>query len=126
MAARPSLCVRMFLDIQRGTEAAPAETLIAAFVKRFKDKEWPSGYAVPEVYYYPPSLDQNAPVRSCLHAKCVIVDGKAALVSSANFTEAAQERNIEVGILIRSPAIGGALKRHFESLLEAGVFSRII
>jgi phosphatidylserine/phosphatidylglycerophosphate/cardiolipin synthase-like enzyme len=35
-----------------------------------------------------------------IHAKCVIADQRQALITSANFTEAAQKRNIEVGLLV--------------------------
>jgi phosphatidylserine/phosphatidylglycerophosphate/cardiolipin synthase-like enzyme len=34
-----------------------------------------------------------------------VVDGKHVFVSSANFTEAARERNIEVGLLVQSRAL---------------------
>ena len=51
-----------------------------------------------------------------LHAKCIVVDKGLAFVSSANFTEAAQTKNIEVGVLIRSPAFARRLSEHFEIL----------
>jgi len=35
--------------------------------------------------------------------------GRTAFVSSANFTEAAQERSIEVGALVRSPIVAERL-----------------
>jgi phosphatidylserine/phosphatidylglycerophosphate/cardiolipin synthase-like enzyme len=34
-----------------------------------------------------------------LHAKCAVVDGARSFISSANFTQRGQERNIEVGVL---------------------------
>ena len=44
-----------------------------------------------------------------MHAKCVVADSRHVFVSSANFTEAAQERNVEIGLLlIRSPPQGGS------------------
>ncbi len=41
------------------------------------------------------------------------VDRSRALVTSANFTEAAQDRNIEVGLLVRHTSLGlhDALRR---------------
>lgn len=71
------------------------------------------------MFYDPRSLELAAEKRACLHAKCVVVDRRAVFVSSANFTEAAQERNIEVGLLIRSPALAEGIVRHFEMLVEA-------
>ena len=63
----------------------------------------------------------DAEKRASLHAKCVVVDRQVAFVSSANFTEAAQERNIEVGVLLRVPALAEQLEWHFQALMEAGV-----
>jgi phosphatidylserine/phosphatidylglycerophosphate/cardiolipin synthase-like enzyme len=53
--------------------------------------------------------------RSALHAKCIVIDGREALVTSANFTEAAQERNIELGLLVRSAEIASRIERHFQA-----------
>ena len=46
-----------------------------------------------------------------------MVDGKHVFVSSANFTEAAQERNIEVGLLVQSRAVAERVCRFFNALL---------
>jgi phosphatidylserine/phosphatidylglycerophosphate/cardiolipin synthase-like enzyme len=54
-----------------------------------------------------------------LHAKCVVVDGEAVFISSANFTEAAQERNIEMGLLVHSDWLAQRVTRHFDALLAA-------
>ncbi|RYG32860.1 MAG: phospholipase, partial [Burkholderiales bacterium] len=35
-----------------------------------------------------------------LHAKCLVVDGARALVTSANFTRSGQARNIELGVVV--------------------------
>lgn len=126
MAKVPTLRVRMLFDIQRGNNLSAADELIAGFVHRLKTVEWPSAHPLPEVYYYPPSLALGGDSRSCLHAKCVIIDDQAAFVSSANFTEAAQERNIEVGVIIRSPTVAGYLARHFASLVDDRVLQRIL
>ncbi|MBK8536914.1 MAG: hypothetical protein IPL59_18560 [Candidatus Competibacteraceae bacterium] len=98
----------------------PAERLLQQFAERFQTREWP-GERLPTVYYDQRSLELDAAKRASLHAKCVVVDRQTAFVSSANFTEAAQVRNIEVGVLIRNPAIAESLNRHFEALIEAGV-----
>ena len=69
----------------------------------------------------PPSLDVDHAKRAALHAKCVVVDEQVSFVSSANFTEAAQQKNIEVGLLVRSALIAERLTRHFNSLVEEGI-----
>ncbi len=53
-----------------------------------------------------------------MHAKCVVTEGQEALVTSANFTEAAQERNIELGLLVNSPDVAGRIEAHFLSLVR--------
>jgi phosphatidylserine/phosphatidylglycerophosphate/cardiolipin synthase-like enzyme len=60
-----------------------------------------------------------------MHAKCIVIDRKTVFVSSANFTEAAQERNLEVGLLIRSPTLAERVRTHFESLITAGLLQPI-
>jgi phosphatidylserine/phosphatidylglycerophosphate/cardiolipin synthase-like enzyme len=59
------------------------------------------------------------------HAKCIVVDDSSAFVSSATFTEAAQERNIEAGVLVNDPAFARALRDQFESLAQAGLLVRL-
>jgi phosphatidylserine/phosphatidylglycerophosphate/cardiolipin synthase-like enzyme len=120
MDAIPALRVRMFLDVQRHLgDEAPPEVLLAEFAHRFRTKEWP-WKRLPEVFYDPRSLALDTDKRSSLHAKCVVVDRRIAFVSSANFTEAAQERNIEVGVLVRSRTFAEQLAEHFEALAAHG------
>jgi phosphatidylserine/phosphatidylglycerophosphate/cardiolipin synthase-like enzyme len=51
----------------------------------------------------------------------VIADDEAAFVTSANLTEAAFDRNIEVGILTHDHAPAASLARHFGTLIERGL-----
>jgi len=127
MAQRPDLRVRMFLDVQRGPgdTSAPTE-LVRRFAERFRTQQWPADRPLPEVYYDPRSIEPDAGKRACLHAKCVVVDSEAVFVSSANFTEAAQERNIEVGLLVRSRRLGEQIGMHFDALVGAGQLERAL
>jgi phosphatidylserine/phosphatidylglycerophosphate/cardiolipin synthase-like enzyme len=56
-----------------------------------------------------------------LHAKCVVVDDRFALIGSANFTHNAQARNIEVGVLLDDPVFAQDLVRQWLGLVEAGL-----
>jgi phosphatidylserine/phosphatidylglycerophosphate/cardiolipin synthase-like enzyme len=121
MEERPSLRVKLFLDVQRHpTDTTLDAEVLRRFAHRFQTQEWP-GERLPELYYDPRSLDQEAVKRSSLHAKCIVVDRRVAFVTSANFTEAAQMRNIEVGALIRCERFSSQLAEHFESLAAAGL-----
>lgn len=125
MVEVPELHVRFFLDIRRNHgDTTIASELVWRFVTRFRTKEWP-GEKLPELYYDPRSLNENQEKRSSLHAKCVVIDQELSFVTSANFTEAAQERNIEVGALIKSPAFAFDLHRQFDLLVEANALARI-
>jgi phosphatidylserine/phosphatidylglycerophosphate/cardiolipin synthase-like enzyme len=78
------------------------------------------------LFFDPRSLATERQKCAALHAKCVVVDGADVFVSSANFTEAAQQRNIEVGLLLHSSAIANRLTRFFESLVASGHFQRVV
>lgn len=121
MAELPSLQVRMYLDIHREPgDTSAASELVMRFADRFRRVHWPMGRPLPEVFYHPRSLESDQRERGALHAKCIIVDGCKVFVSSANFTEAAQQRNIEVGVLLRSPAVADRLLRFLAGLVENG------
>ncbi len=51
----------------------------------------------------------------------MVVDGVRAFVSSANFTQRGQERNIEVGVLIEDPSFAGYLAGQWLGLIDAGI-----
>ena len=127
MQSRPDLHVRMCLDIKReiGDTSAPEE-IVRRFLHRFRMTQWPQQKRLPEMYFDPRALapDQNG--RSALHAKCVVVDQRELLVSSANFTEAAQTRNIEIGLLVRSSTLAMKLEGFYQQLIESGLLNRAI
>jgi phosphatidylserine/phosphatidylglycerophosphate/cardiolipin synthase-like enzyme len=119
MDESPELHVQMFLDIQRPQQdhSSPSE-LVRIFAERFVGKEWP-GRRLPNLYYDPRSLIADYAKRASLHAKCIIVDEKKAFVTSANFTAAAQTKNIEVGVLVHSRSFATRLAEHFTKLVIA-------
>ncbi len=121
----PQLQVQMYLDIHRPQhdQSSPSE-LVRIFAERFVHKEWP-GHRRPNCYYDPRSLVPDQAKRTSLHAKCVVVDKQDAFVSSANFTEAGQTRNIEVGVLVRSQSLARKLINHFESLAALSILKPI-
>jgi phosphatidylserine/phosphatidylglycerophosphate/cardiolipin synthase-like enzyme len=119
----PDLDVRLFLNIARpDNDTTPTEIIVSRFAQRFRDSQWPKDCRLPAVFYDPRSAAEEK--RSSLHAKCVVVDAEQVFVSSANFTKAGQERNIEVGLKIQSPWLAGRLIRHFQLLHEHGLAVR--
>ncbi|MGO9122890.1 MAG: DISARM system phospholipase D-like protein DrmC [Desulfomonilaceae bacterium] len=122
-----NLKVRLFLDIQR----RPGDTtcsldIVKRFERNFCEREWPDGCRLPQVYYFPGSLEESQQKRAALHAKCVIVDSEKVFLGSANFTEAAQERNIELGVLISSRPLAEKITKAFESMVLDRILCPVI
>lgn len=125
MEQLPALRVRLFVDVpRRHLDETPTNQLLRAFCQTFRKDQWP-GARVPEVFYDPRSLEAMAGPRTALHAKAIIVDDLRVFVTSANFTEAAHDRNIECGVLMHSAAMASALTRQFDSLIEARLLTRL-
>lgn len=67
-------------------------------------------------------LPPNAPGQwSAMHAKFVVVDDTVAFVTSANFSDAAADRNLELGVLIEQPAVARSITLHVNSLVQQGM-----
>ncbi len=88
------------------------------------DDVWP-GKRLPEVFYDPRSLETDGHKRAVLHAKAVVVDGRFTLLTSANFTEAAQERNIEAGVVIEDARLAKRVERQFFHFVDAGILKKL-
>ncbi|NJO12941.1 MAG: hypothetical protein HC872_05155 [Gammaproteobacteria bacterium] len=80
---------------------------------------WPFGSPRPRVYYDARAL-QARPYFN-MHAKCVVVDGSAALITSANFTRRAHEQNTECGVLLHDEVFALHLARQWQGLIQAGL-----
>lgn len=53
-----------------------------------------------------------------LHAKCAVADTSHLFISSANLTDFAMSRNIELGVLIQNGPLPAQVKAQFESLIQ--------
>ncbi len=116
-----TLCI----DIRRQHGDTSIErSILQRFADEFVRNEWP-GKRLPCVYYDPRSLEPTGRKTSSLHAKCVVIDGQEAFVTSANFTEAAQERNVELGLLVASRSVASRVEEHFMSLIKQGSLERL-
>jgi phosphatidylserine/phosphatidylglycerophosphate/cardiolipin synthase-like enzyme len=116
----PYLQVTLLLNIQRPRDDQTASNeLVRKFAERLWKKDWP-GERQPAVFYDPRSvaLDRRDGV---LHAKAIVADDQSVFVTSANLTEAAFDRNIEVGLVTRDGALATSLSKHFRVLIERGL-----
>lgn len=115
--------VHFFVHIRQPDFAPPDEVAYGdEKVRELMASIWPFGIPMPHAYY---------DTRACkprpwfnMHAKCVVVDGKVALITSANFTKRAQEQNTECGVLIHDPMFAHHLARQWMGLIEAGLVLR--
>lgn len=115
---------RCFLDIEgEATSAAGADAFATAQIDRFFRDVWVFGLPRPDVYYDPRTATPGPPWAS-LHAKCVVIDDKKSLVTSANFTDRGQTRNIEAGVLIEDAHFSEQLAGHWRQLVSEGLVRR--
>ncbi len=121
----PDLRVLLFLNVPTpgGTDLDP-DAVARDYFREFLKKNWPAGRQ-PELYYDPRSLAPKGDERAVIHAKCIVVDGRTALVTSANFTEAAHARNIEAGVVVHDAAFATSLELQFTSLVGSGALRRV-
>jgi phosphatidylserine/phosphatidylglycerophosphate/cardiolipin synthase-like enzyme len=120
MDAVSSLRATLMVNIQRRRgDTTIADQLVRQFADKFWNGEWP-GVARPSVFYDPRALDLDA-ASGVLHAKAVVVDDEVVFVTSANLTEAALERNIELGLLVRDRALAASVSAHFRALIDRGL-----
>jgi hypothetical protein len=125
MSAQQMLKVIFCLDISRRRGDTSLEfEIVRRFAIEFREKHWP-WLVFPDVYYDARSLSEDPLRRSSLHAKCVITDRKRAIITSANFTEAAWRRNIEVGVLVRHEPLVARLAAYVDGLILSQFLSRL-
>lgn len=69
-----------------------------------------------QLYEWDKTVGEAAPSAS-VHAKCAVADGAVAFVTSANLSDAAMERNMELGVLLRGGQVPSLLDRHLAALV---------
>ena len=126
MNDKPNLQVRLFINISRPyrNNSQSDAALLREFAETFRHSIWP-GSRMPDVFYDPRALSKAKAPRACLHAKCVVIDDERLLVTSANFTEAAHQRNIEAGVLLQDAVAAKAMRSQFEKLVERNILCRV-
>ena len=126
MVEVPDLRAQLFVHVGRTKRqsAESAAAVLHAFAKRFR-KTWPAGVRTPVVFYDPRTLDASAGQPVFLHAKCIVVDDAVALVTSANLTAAAMDRNVELGLLVEHTATARAIRGEFDALFAGGVVRHV-
>ena len=117
-AAKAGVKIRLILEFEESSEGQLSYDALKAFP--------PALINASEIYHWPvEKRERNQAGRpGKLHAKVAIVDD-IALVSSANLTDDAFNRNLEVGLLVKNAEFLVTAKSYFESLIAAGTLSRL-
>lgn len=125
MITRPDLDVRFYVNLAReyGDER-PSATILGEHVRRLRELVF-TWEPRPAVFYDRRALEPGHGPRACLHAKVIVRDDVHTLITSANLTEAAQERNVEAGVLIDDAAFARGVVGQFERLVGAGVLVQV-
>ena len=107
--------VRLILEFEQSSEGQLSYDAIKAFPAVLTDAA--------EIYYWPvEKRERNQAGRpGKLHAKLAIVDD-AALVSSANLTDDAFNRNLELGVMVMNRALLRTTQDHINTLILNGTF----
>lgn len=121
----PSLKIIFHVDVpRRHGDTSSAQDIVSKYLEEFRVKHWPWQPA-PELYFDPRALESDTKARASLHAKVVVTDRRKLLVTSANFTEAAQQKNIEFGVLCSLPYLAERVCSYLEGLRKDGRLRRL-
>src|ERR1035437_6560760 len=117
-ASQRGVHVRLILEFEESSEGQLSFDAMKAFPATL--------IKAVEVYHWPvEKRERNQAGRpGKLHAKVEIIDDTA-LVSSANLTDDAFNRNFEVGLLVKNAEFLVTAKKYFDSLIAAGTLSRL-
>jgi cardiolipin synthase len=117
-AAERGVAVCLILEFEHSSEGQLSFDALRAFP--------PSLVAASKVYHWPlEKRERNQLGRpGKLHAKVAIIDDTV-LVSSANLTDDAFSRNIECGVLVKSPDFLRSTRGYLEELRGRGVLVRV-
>lgn len=80
-----------------------------------------------KLYTWPGELrpETGSGKRASLHAKCAVADGQRLLISSANLTEYALTKNIELGLLVEGGDVPLRVERHIDMLIRQAILRRL-
>lgn len=115
----------MFVDIDGDTQdPSQADAFATTSIDAWFRRVWTFGLPKPDIFYDPrTAISGRTPGHewAALHAKCIVVDDERSFVTSANFTDRGQSRNIEAGVLIEDRGFSEELAGHWRQLVSEGL-----
>jgi cardiolipin synthase len=116
----PSIIGALDAAVSRGV----AVRLILESAEKLDGGGGAHAYAKFRTYHWP--IDRREPPDARLHAKAVIIDSRDVLLTSANMTSAAYDKNIELGVLCRGGGVARQVQSHFDALIARGVLAPVV
>jgi phosphatidylserine/phosphatidylglycerophosphate/cardiolipin synthase-like enzyme len=116
------LDVSLFVEIPRSSYGDDVHNHVTNWVRDFYFHVWKFSMH-PTLYFDPRTVASKA--EASLHAKCIVVDEKLTLITSANFTNRGQTRNVEVGVLLDDSEFARTLTAQWFQAVAEGVFQAV-
>ena len=98
-----------------GSRKAPPVLIAAESFRARRPRAESFARAQPALARYPGRRERD---------KRLLVDEAKALVTSANFTDRGQTRNIEIGVLVHDPGLATRLVHQWRGLIESGLVTK--
>lgn len=108
------------LDIEFFIHLDPTGKNAQMTPENFYRYTWPWKDIRPRIHY--DTRADGGDEQGSMHAKCVVVDEAATFITSANFTSAAQNTNVELGVVIRDHDFATRTATQWRSLSSRGLF----
>jgi phosphatidylserine/phosphatidylglycerophosphate/cardiolipin synthase-like enzyme len=119
MQRNPELVVTMVLHVDMSRHCLYGSTAATAFARDFWTNKWPWPER-PKVFYDPRGVLEHPMDRALQHSKCIVADLERVFITSSNYTESGQLRNIELGLLVRDQRLAARVVGQFRSLIAGG------
>ena len=124
MERNPDLGVTLVLHVDMCKHSLYGGPAVAAFAKEFWTTKWPWPQH-PKVFFDPRGVLEHPMDRALQHSKCIVADHARVFITSSNYTEAGQLRNIELGVVIQDKALAKRVEGQFGSLIAKQMLHRL-
>jgi phosphatidylserine/phosphatidylglycerophosphate/cardiolipin synthase-like enzyme len=108
--------VRVVVDVERNLPDPRPEDRSewpGLACRRYLERNWPTlGERRPRMFCLNEGLEHDA--------KCLVLDGREAIVTSADLSDIGETTEVEVGVLLRDPGFASRLVDQWDALIESG------
>ena len=116
VSSRPEVSVRLYMDADVADHGLGPQPHVLSTLQAARRLER-------AVVLRPAVDDKGWRVRN--HAKFLVVDHQILVVTSANLSLSAEERNVELGLRIDDPLLARAVEDQMRALEDVGIYERV-